>query len=241
MPPKKLVVIATYNEIENLPTLVDQVQYHAPEADLLVIDDNSPDGTGRWCDERVQSDNRLHVIHRSGKLGLGSATICGFRYALQNSYDLIATMDADFSHAPASLAEMMRTIQLIENSDCGLVIGSRYVRGGGIVGWPLFRHLSSRAVNLAARVLLRVPTRDNSGAFRIYRSSTLAAVNIDQMQSDGYAYLEELIWRIHRAEIPMIEVPITFVDREKGASKTSLSIGVSVFWHLLKIGLGRVK
>ena len=115
MPPKKLVVIATYNEIENLPTLVDQVQYHAPEADLLVIDDNSPDGTGRWCDERVQSDNRLHVIHRSGKLGLGSATICGFRYALQNSYDLIATMDADFSHAPASLAEMMRTIQLIEN------------------------------------------------------------------------------------------------------------------------------
>ena len=123
MHPKTLVVIATYNEIENLPTLVDQVQHHLPEADLLVIDDNSPDGTGRWCDGRIQSDTRLHVIHRSGKLGLGSATICGFQYGLENSYDLIATMDADFSHAPASLAEMMRTIQLTENSECGLVIG----------------------------------------------------------------------------------------------------------------------
>ena len=239
--PKTLVVIATYNEIENLPTLVDQVQSHLPEADLLVIDDNSPDGTGRWCDARAQSDDRFHVIHRSGKLGLGSATICGFQYGLQNSYELIATMDADFSHAPASLAEMMRTIQLSENSDCGLIIGSRYVRGGGIVGWPLFRHLSSRAVNLAARFLLQVPTRDNSGAFRIYRSSALEAVDVDQIQADGYAYLEELIWRIHRADIPMVEVPITFIDREKGASKTSLLIGFKVFWHLLKIGLGRVK
>jgi len=181
--PKLLVVIATYNEIENLPQLVDQVHQHLPETDL---------------------------IHRSGKLGLGSATICGFRNALENAYDLIATMDADFSHAPASLAEMVRTIQLDENSDCGLVIGSRYVRGGGIVGWPLFRHLSSRAVNFAARLLLRVPTHDNSGAFRIYRNSTLEAVNIDQIQSDGYAYLEELIWRIHRANIRMVEVPITF-------------------------------
>ena len=241
MHPKTLVVIATYNEIENLPTLVDQVQHHLPRADLLVIDDNSPDGTGRWCDERAQSDNRFHVIHRSGKLGLGSATICGFQYGLEKSYDLIATMDADFSHAPASLAEMLRTIEQSENSDCGLVIGSRYVKGGGIVGWPLFRHLSSRAVNLAARLLLRVPTYDNSGAFRIYRSSALKAVNIDKIQADGYAYLEELIWRIHRANIPMVEVPITFVDREKGTSKTNLSIGVSVFWHLLKIGLGRVK
>ncbi len=241
MYPKLLVVIATYNEIENLPQLVDQVHQHLPETDLLVIDDNSPDGTGNWCDERSQKDDRFHVIHRSGKLGLGSATICGFRNALENAYDLIATMDADFSHAPASLAEMVRTIQLDENSDCGLVIGSRYVRGGGIVGWPLFRHLSSRAVNFAARLLLRVPTHDNSGAFRIYRNSTLEAVNIDQIQSDGYAYLEELIWRIHRANIRMVEVPITFTDREKGASKTSLLIGLSVFWHLLKISIGRVK
>lgn len=241
MHPKTLVVIATYNEIENLPTLVDQVQHHLPRADLLVIDDNSPDGTGRWCDERAQSDNRFHVIHRSGKLGLGSATICGFQYGLEKSYDLIATMDADFSHAPASLAEMMLEMEQSEDSDCGLVIGSRYVKGGGIVGWPLFRHLSSRAVNLAARLLLRVPTYDNSGAFRIYRSRALKAVNIDKIQADGYAYLEELIWRIHRANIPMVEVPITFVDREKGTSKTNLSIGVSVFWHLLKISVGRVK
>jgi dolichol-phosphate mannosyltransferase len=150
-------------------------------------------------------------------------------------------MDADFSHAPSSLAEMMRTIQSSEHCDCGLVIGSRYVRGGKIVGWPLFRHLSSRAVNLAARLLLRLPTRDNSGAFRVYRNSTLEAVGIEQVQSDGYAYLEELVWRIHRANISIVEVPITFTDREKGASKTSFLIGVSVFWHLGKILMGRVK
>lgn len=241
MHPKTLVVIATYNEIENLPKLVEQVEHHLPAVDLLVIDDNSPDGTGRWCDQRSKTDKRMHVIHRSGKLGLGSATLCGFRYALENSYDLIATMDADFSHSPASLAEMMQTIQLSENSDCGLVIGSRYVRGGGIVGWPLFRHLSSRAVNLAARLLLCLPTRDNSGAFRIYRRCTLEAVDIDRIQADGYAYLEELVWRIDRAGVRMVEVPITFTDREKGASKTSLLIGVSVFWHLLMISVGRVK
>ncbi len=240
MYPKTLVVIATYNEIENLPALVEQIQQLLPDVDLLVIDDNSPDGTGRWCDQRCTRDGRLHVIHRSGKLGLGSATICGFHYAAQHQYELIATMDADFSHAPASLAEMLQTIQQPDNADCGLVIGSRYVSGGGIEGWPLFRHLCSRGVNLAARVLLRVPTADNSGAFRVYRASTLDAVGIDQIQADGYAYLEELIWRVHRAEIRMVEVPITFVDREKGASKTSLSVGINVFWHLLKIGLGRV-
>lgn len=241
MHPKTLVVIATYNEIENLPTLVDQLHQYLPKANLLVIDDNSPDGTGRWCDEQANVDSRLQVIHRSGKLGLGSATICGFQYGLQHPYELIATMDADFSHAPQSLGEMLQTIERAENADCGLVIGSRYVEGGGIVGWPLFRHLSSRAVNLAARMLLRVPTRDNSGAFRIYRRSALQSVNIDRIQADGYAYLEELIWRIHRAGIRIVEVPITFTDREKGASKTSVLIGVSVFWHLLKIGLGRVK
>ena len=241
MPLKKLIVIATYNEIENLPNLVSQLHDHIPDADLLVIDDNSPDGTGRWCDQETPNDDRLHVIHRSGKLGLGSAAICGFQYGLKKSYELIATMDADFSHSPASLAEMFETIELPENRKCGLVIGSRYVRGGGIVGWSMFRHLSSRAVNFVARLLLRVPTRDNSGAFRVYRNSTLQAVNIDLIQSEGYAYLEELVWRIDRAGIKMIELPITFTDREKGASKTSLALGISVFWHLLMIGLGRVK
>ena len=236
-----LVIVATYNEIENLPELVEQIERFVPEADILVIDDNSPDGTGDWCDQRKETDARLNVIHRAGKLGLGSATICGFRYGLDHQYDLLATMDADFSHAPESLAELIETIGRPQNDTCGLVIGSRYVAGGGIEGWPLLRHLSSRAVNLAARLLLQVPTKDNSGAFRVYTAQTLRDVCIDRVQAEGYAYLEELIWRINRKGIPMVEVPIVFRDREKGASKTSLMIGVKVFWHLLKMGMGRVE
>lgn len=236
-----LVIVATYNEIENLPELVDQIEHNVPNADILVIDDASPDGTGDWCNQRQQTDPRLKVIHRAGKLGLGSATICGFRYGMEHQYELLATMDADFSHCPQSLAELIATMNDPENQDCGLVIGSRYVEGGGIEGWPLFRHASSRAVNFAARWLMGVSTRDNSGAFRVYRLGTLQAVGIDRVKAEGYAYLEELIWRVNRLGIRIVEVPITFRDREKGASKTSLLIGAKVFWHLLKIGTGRVR
>ena len=236
-----LVVVATYNEIENLPALVDEVFDYLPQARVLVIDDNSPDGTGRWCDQRNAQDNRLQVIHRGGKLGLGSATTLGLVHGLDSGFDLIATMDADFSHAPTSLSELVTTIEAPANAHCGLVIGSRYVDGGKIIGWPWFRHLTSRMVNWTTRALLRVPTRDSSGAFRVYRAQTLRKIDLHQVQVEGYAYLQELIWRIHLANIPILEIPITFTDRAHGASKTSVTVGISVFWHLLKIALGRVK
>lgn len=236
-----LTIIATYNEKENLPGLVEQLQRLIPETQILVIDDNSPDGTGTWCRDRATADASFQCIHRSGKLGLGSATIEGFRFALEQGFDLIATMDADFSHDPKSLRKMVDAMQEEANLAIGVAIGSRYIDGGAIEGWPFFRHLSSRLVNGFARLFLRLPTRDNSGAFRVYRRAALETIEIDRIQAQGYAYLEEILWRLHRQGVSMMEVPITFVDRTQGISKTSLSMGLQVFWHLFKIAVGLVK
>ena len=238
-----LIIIATYNERENLPKLVQQLEELLPEAHLLVIDDGSPDGTGQWCDERMATDPRLNVIHRPGKMGLGSATVTGFRYGLEHDadYELLATLDADFSHEPKSLVQLVDFLASDEKQEFGLAIGSRYIPGGAIENWPFLRHVSSRAVNLVARVLLGLKTKDNSGAFRVYRASTLRAIDVNKIESASFAYLEEILWRIRKQGIAMKELPITFRDREHGASKTSLSLGVSVFWHLVKIRLGWVK
>lgn len=221
--------------------MVEQLQELIPEMQVLVIDDNSPDGTGIWCRQREEKDPSFQCIHRAGKLGLGSATVTGLRYALEHDFDLIATMDADFSHAPESLRTMVDTMQEEVNQSVGVAIGSRYIAGGAIEGWPFFRHLSSRAVNRFARLFLRLPTYDNSGAFRVYRRTALESINVDQIQAHGYAYLEEILWRLHRQGVTMLEVPITFVDRTKGNSKTNLVMGIQVFWHLLKIAVGLVK
>jgi len=241
-PAKLLVIIATYNELENLPTLVEQIEERLPDANLLVIDDGSPDGTGDWCDQRMKSDPRLEVIHRPGKMGLGSATVRGFRHGLESDrgYDLLATMDADFSHEPKSLVQLVEFLQADNDQQFGLAIGSRYIPGGAIENWPFLRHLSSRAVNLVARWMLGLKTKDNSGAFRVYRASTLRAIDVEKIESASFAYLEEILWRIRKEGIAMKELPITFRDRELGVSKTSLKLGVSVFWHLLKIRLGMV-
>ncbi|WP_075085636.1 polyprenol monophosphomannose synthase [Mariniblastus fucicola] len=241
--PRLLIIIATYNELENLPELVQQLETLLPTADLLVIDDGSPDGTGEWCDERKATDPRLSVIHRPGKMGLGSATVAGFEYGLANDppYDLLATMDADFSHDPKSLVELVQFLESDIQQDFGGVIGSRYVPGGGIENWPWMRHVSSRGVNFVAKFLLGLKTKDNSGAFRVYRASTLNSIDPGKIESSSFAYLEEILWRIRKQKIAMKELPITFRDRELGASKTSLKLGVSVFWHLLKIRMGLVK
>lgn len=237
-----LIVIATYNEAENLPKLVQQLESLLPAADILVIDDASPDGTGQWCDERIQTDQRLSVIHREGKLGLGSATVAGFQFGLehQKQYQLLATMDADFSHDPESLVMLVEFLERDTAEAFGLTIGSRYVDGGAIENWPWTRRLSSKAVNVFARLMLGLDTLDNSGAFRVYRRSTLGSIGVKNIESSSFAYLEEILWRIRKSGIRAKEIPITFRDREFGQSKTSLKLGVSVFWHLLKIRLGMV-
>jgi dolichol-phosphate mannosyltransferase len=213
-PPKTLVVIATYNELENLPSLVEAIQQHAPHADLLVVDDNSPDGTGRWCDERAANDARLTCLHRAGKLGLGSASYDAFRYAIAEGYEIVATLDADWSHPPDRLPALLAGLQ-----DADVVIGSRYCPGGDIEGWPVTRRVASWLLNAVARRALRLPLKDCSGAFRAYRVEKLREVDFDNVLTQGYAYLEELLWLLRRRGATFVEVPITFRDRQAGASK----------------------
>lgn len=212
--PRILVALATYNEIETLPDLVDEILRVLPGADLLVIDDNSPDGTGKWCDERAAVEPRLHCLHRAGKLGLGSATIAGMNWALERSYVVVVTMDADWSHDPSHLPELLRATE-----DVDVAVGSRYCAGGAIEGWSLSRRVMSRWMNRLSRLMLRLPVRDSSGAFRAYRASALRKIDLAAIQAAGYSYLEEILWELHRAGATFSEVPITFHERRAGKSK----------------------
>lgn len=215
--PRVLVVLATYNEIETLPGLVAEILRVLPGADLLVIDDNSPDGTGRWCDERGAVESRLRCLHRASKLGLGSATIAGMNWALERSYEVVITLDADWSHDPSHLPELLRATEAAD-----VAIGSRYCAGGAIEGWPLSRRLMSRWMNRLSRLMLRLPVRDSSGAFRAYRASAMRRVDLAKIQAAGYSYLEEILWQLHRAGATFAEVPITFHERRAGKSKVSI-------------------
>lgn len=233
------MVVATYNEIDSLPRLVHQIDQRLPQADILVIDDASPDGTGNWCEEVSDKYPQLSVMHRKGKLGLGSAAVAGFQWAAERDYDLIATMDADLSHAPESLVQMHEKMQTAAFETIGVMIGSRYVQGGGTEGWPLSRRIASKVVNAFARFWLRLKTKDNSGAFRIYRREALASLNVSNIKSSDYAYLEEILWLLNKNGVPMAEHPIVFRNREQGRSKTSPLLGIKVFWQIFRMGMGR--
>ncbi len=235
--PKLVVVVATYNEIDNLPRLVHQIDQRLPQADILVIDDASPDGTGNWCEEVADKYPQLSVIHREGKLGLGSAAVAGFQWTAERNYDLVATMDADLSHAPESLVQMYEKMQTAAFEPVGVLIGSRYVQGGGTEGWPMSRRIASKMVNAFARFWLRLKTKDNSGAFRIYRRNALASLNVLDIKSSDYAYLEEILWRLNKNSVQMAEHPIVFRNRELGRSKTSPALGIKVFWQIFQMGL----
>jgi dolichol-phosphate mannosyltransferase len=239
--PSLLVVVATYNEIDNLPRLVRQITELLPNADVLVIDDASPDGTGNWCETSAGKYPQLAAIHREGKLGLGSAAIEGFKYAMIRDYELVATMDADLSHDPQSLAKMVELASDPANAENQVVIGSRYVDGGGTEGWPWFRQFASKSVNRFARFMLKLKTHDNSGAFRVYRRSALEQLDLSQLKSTDFAYLEEILWRLSRKNVKMQEYPILFRNREQGRSKSSPLLGLKVFWQITMMGIGKWK
>ena len=211
---RTLVALATYNEVENLPGLVDEILRVLPAAEILVVDDNSPDGTGRWCDGHAPGEPRLHCLHRPSKQGLGSATLAAAQFAIDHGYDLFVTLDADWSHDPKYLPELVRAA---EHAD--VVIGSRYIVGGAIEGWPLHRRVLSRAVNRLSRLLLNLPIQDTSGAFRAYRVAKLKQIGLQNVQAAGYAYLEEILWHLNRVDATFAEVPITFHQRRAGRSK----------------------
>jgi dolichol-phosphate mannosyltransferase len=239
MKPKRatLVTVATYNEIENLPRLVEAILAALPEADLLVIDDNSPDGTGRWCDERAAGDDRVHCLHRPGKQGLGTATIAGMKYAIEHGYRYVLNMDADFSHHPRHLPALVAGMEHADGMPAAdVMIGSRYVAGGAIEGWPWRRHLMSRTVNAYARCLLGLEAKDCSGAFRCYRTELLARLDFDAIRSRGYSFQEEILWHLKRLGARFAETPITFADRQHGLSKINSREAFSALGVIFALG-----
>lgn len=229
-----LVAVATYNEIENLPGLVEAIHDVLPTADILIVDDNSPDGTGSWCDDRAKTDSQLRCLHRSGKLGLGSATLAAIRFAIDESYDVLVTMDADWSHDPEYLPELVAAVK-----EADVALGSRYCEHGAIDGWPLSRRILSRGMNWLSGLMLRLPIRDTSGAFRAYRLTALKKIGLDAIHSTGYSYLEEILWHLHRAGATFVEVPITFRERRAGRSKISAREAVNKVSTLLRLYFAR--
>ncbi|HVW00136.1 MAG TPA: polyprenol monophosphomannose synthase [Planctomycetaceae bacterium] len=225
-----LVTLCTYNEAENLVPLVKALRQIAPAADVLVIDDASPDGTGRLADELAAADPQVHVIHRSGKLGLGTATLAGFQYALDQGFDFLINLDADFSHPPEVVPKLLEMM-----STADVAIGSRYVRGGKIHGWKLSRHVMSRLINWYSRLLLRLPVRDASGSFRCYRLAKVRQLNLGLVRARGYAFQEEILYRCRRVGCRFAETPITFENRRLGTSKIKLREGFVAGWVILRL------
>jgi dolichol-phosphate mannosyltransferase len=228
--PRILIALATYNEIGNLPPLVEQVESICPTADILIVDDNSPDGTGRWCDQRARDDPRVTCLHRPGKQGLGSATNAAMRFALEKAYDVFISMDADWSHDPAHLPQLVNATQSAD-----VAIGSRYCPGGAIEGWPIHRRVLSRLMNRLSRAMLRLPPRDTSGAFRAYQTGALRKIDLARVRSAGYGYLEEILWHLHRAGASFAEVPITFHERKAGRSKINAAEAVGKLGTLIRL------
>jgi len=234
---RTLIAVATYNEVQNLPGLVEEIFRYAPDADLLVVDDNSPDGTGRWCDEKASEDGRVHCLHRPGKLGLGTAAVASFRYAIENGYRYVVNLDADMSHHPRHLPELLAGVQPDDASAVDVTIGSRYIPGGGIEGWPWYRRWMSRWINVFARCMLGLETRDCSGSYRCYRTEMLRKIDLSRVRSRGYSVYEEVLWHLKGVGARFREVPIVFTDREKGRSKIGGLEAIAATWTIFWLGL----
>jgi len=228
------VVLPTYNEHDNLPKIVPEILATAPEVDVLVVDDASPDGTGEIDDDLARRNSRVTVLHRPHKDGLGPAYLAGFARALAEGYGRVLEMDADCSHEPAALPSL-----LAASDAADLVLGSRYVPGGGTVHWGLGRRLLSRAGSLYARMILGVPVRDLTGGFKCFRREVLQAIDLGTVTSTGYAFQIELTYRAIRRGFRVVEVPITFVDRRVGKSKMSRAIVLEALWKVWAIRASR--
>lgn len=214
-----LVVIPTYNESENVGPITARIRKAVPTADILIADDNSPDGTGKIADELAAADEHIHVLHRLGKQGLGAAYIAGFRWGLDAGYDVLVEHDADGSHQPEYLPAILERLKTAD-----VVKGSRYVSGGATQGWPLHRELLSRGGNLWTRMWLGLPVKDATGGLAAWRAATLRGIDLDAVEAAGYGFQVDLIWRALRNGFTAAEVPITFVERELGDSKMSGAI-----------------
>ncbi len=226
-----LVIIPTYNEVENLPLIFDRLRTAVPSASVLVVDDGSPDGTGDVADARAASDEQVHVLHRTSKQGLGAAYLAGFRWGLDRDFDVLVEMDADGSHAPEQLPRL-----LVALGHADLVIGSRYVAGGSVVNWPRRREALSRGANLYSRLALGAKVHDLTAGYRAYRAAVLHTIDLEAVQSQGYCFQVDLAWRTILAGFRVAEVPITFTERAIGASKMSGNIMGEAFTRIAMWG-----
>lgn len=229
-----LVVIPTYNEALTIQKVVARVRTAVDSSHVLVVDDGSPDGTGRIADRIAELDDHVDVLHRACKEGLGAAYVAGFRWGLAHGYEALVEMDADGSHQPEELPRLLTALD-----DADLVLGSRYVPGGRVVNWPGHRELLSRGGNLYTRLALGIPLRDATGGFRAFRADTLRSLDLDDVASHGYCFQVDLAWRAVRAGLRVVEVPITFVERVEGTSKMSGAVVREALWRVTQWGLMR--
>lgn len=227
MPDRLLVVLPTYNESRNLDQIVPAILSQDDRIEILVVDDNSPDGTGAVADAIAATIDRVHVLHRAAKAGLGRAYLAGFRWGLERGYDLLFEMDADFSHDPRYLRDLIRTV---ETDGADLAIGSRYKAGVNVINWPMSRLLLSSGANLYARIVTGLPLTDLTAGFKCFRRRVLEAIPLEKVRSNGYAFQIEMNYRAWKKGFKLVEVPIVFTDRVEGHSKMSRKIVLEAVW-----------
>ena len=232
---KSLIIVPTYNEFENIRRLLPELMALDPEIRVLVVDDNSPDGTGKLADELAAENERISVLHRPEKLGLGSAYVAGFKYAIQQDVDCVFEMDADFSHDPAMIPRFIERI-----ASCDVVIGSRYISGINVVNWPMSRLLLSYFANMYTRVVTGMTIRDTTSGYKCFRREVLEHIDLDEVRSDGYAFQIEMNFRCWRKGYRMREIPIIFVDRRSGTSKLSQGVINEAVWIVWWLRLQRL-
>jgi dolichol-phosphate mannosyltransferase len=230
-----LIIVPTYNEIESLDSMVGRIRQSVPLADVLIVDDLSPDGTGERADALAAADPAIHVLHHGAKDGLGRAYLAGFAYAVEHDYELVCQIDADGSHDPASLPAMIT----LATDGAALVIGSRWVPGGSVKNWPWIRRAISRSGNSFARASLQSHIRDITAGFRVFRTETLRGIDLASITSQGYCFQIETAWRTERSGLLVVEYPIIFIERATGRSKMHLGIVLEAFWRVTYWGLTR--
>ncbi len=232
---KSLIIVPTYNELENIRRLLPELMALGPDIRVLVVDDNSPDGTGKLADELAAANDRISVLHRPGKLGLGSAYVAGFKYAIQQDVDCVFEMDADFSHDPSMIPRFIEEI-----ASCDVVIGSRYISGINVVNWPMSRLLLSYFANIYTRVVTGMSIRDATSGYKCFRLEVLENIDLDNVRSDGYAFQIEMNFRCWRKGYRIREIPIIFVDRRSGTSKLSQGVINEAVWIVWWLRLQRL-
>lgn len=232
---KTIVCIPTYNESENIIRMIDALHGVIPESHILVIDDGSPDGTARLVRDRMTSDERIHIIERAGKMGLGTAYCAGFAYALEHGYELIMEMDADFSHDPKDTRRLLDAV-----AECDLVIGSRYIQGVNVINWPMSRLLLSWFANLYTRIITGMPIADATGGFKCFRAKVLRGIDLTKIRSNGYAFQIEMNYKAWRGGARINEIPIIFTDRVSGVSKMSKNIVYEAAFLVWKLKLATI-